>query len=103
MGAVNEQYPWPIKNALLCLKEVADRENGPGERAATIQATIAYAVEVVKGINSMKEPEPPSPDAVAKRAVREFVGGLADQVELLSTRLRAIADGEDEPFGDFGL
>jgi hypothetical protein len=103
MGAVNLSEPWPIKNAIACLKEVRERESDQTEHGKTVQASMNYAIEVVKGINSMKEPEPPDPQLIAKMAVREFCRGLADQFELLGQRFAAIADGDGEPFGDFGL
>lgn len=91
---VRESEPWPIANAIACLKEVRDREAGDDERAETVRLSMEYAIEVVKGINSKREPQPPDPAEEARRAVRRFCGDLALAFEGLARGFESIADGE---------
>jgi hypothetical protein len=86
--------PWPIANAVACLKEVRDREAGDDERAEAVRLSMEYAIEVVKGINSMREPQPPDPAEEARRAVRQFCGDLAMAFENLARGFEMIANGE---------
>ena len=55
------QEPWPIANAIASLEEVCDREDGSSDpqRSETIRLAMNYAIEVVKGINTIREPQPP--------------------------------------------
>lgn len=89
-----ETEPWPIANAIACLKEVRDREAGDDAHAETVRLSMEYAIEVVKGINSMREPQPPDPAEEARRAVRRFCGDLALAFEGLARGFEDVANGE---------
>lgn len=100
MNATGKPEPWPIANALGCLRETRDREKGDDERSLAVQLSMEYAIEVVKGINSLREPQPPDPAEMARKAVRAFAGDIADALDNLASRMRDIADGyipEDTP------
>jgi hypothetical protein len=93
-GVKNE--PWPIANAIACLEEVRDRESGSNAdpaRAETVRLTIDYAIEVVKALNTMREPQPPDPAEEARKAVRKFAGELGQAIENLGLAMQDIADG----------
>jgi hypothetical protein len=90
---MNEKESWPIANAIACLKEVRDRENDGSERAETVRLSMEYAIEVVRGINSIREPQPPDPAEETRRAVREFCRELAQAFGNLGSAFEDIADG----------
>lgn len=94
-----EPEKWPIRNALACLRETRDREKGDDERSRAVQLSMEYAIEVVKGINSLREPQPPDPAEEARRAVRTFCGELGDAFENFGRAMHDIADGHI-PEGD---
>ncbi len=51
------EEPWPITNAIACLKDTMERETGvDDERSETIRLTLEYAIEVVKSINELRPP-----------------------------------------------
>ena len=85
--------PWPIANAIGCLKEVRDRKSGDEERDRTVELAMEYAIEVVRSINKLREPQPPDPAEEARRAVRTFCGELGDAFDNLGRAMRDIADG----------
>jgi len=85
--------PWPIANAIGCLKEVRDRETDGSERAETVRLAMDYAIEVVRSINALREPQPPDPAEEARRAVRKFCGELGNALENLGCAMNDIADG----------
>ena len=89
------QEPWPIANAIASLEEVCDREDGSSDpqRSETIRLAMNYAIEVVKGINTIREPQPPDPAEEARRAVRAFCRELGDALENLGRAMSDIADG----------
>lgn len=90
------EEPWPISNAIACLKDVRDREAGPGgdpDRAETIRLAMDYAIETVRGINKMRAPQAPDPAAEARRAVRQFCRDLGDAFTSLGTAFDDIACG----------
>jgi hypothetical protein len=89
-----ENEPWPIANAIACLKEVRDRESSDDARGEAVRLSMEYAIEVVKGINSMREPQSPDPAQEAQRAVRKFCGDLAMAFEGLARGFEDIASGE---------
>lgn len=89
--------PWPIANAISCLKEARDRKCGDTERERTIKAAMNYAIEVVKSINSLREPQPPSPEELSRRAVRTFCKELGLAVENLGRAFQDVAS-EDMPW-----
>ncbi len=94
-GPHRDQPPqWPIRNALACIKEVRDRERGDDPRSDTIALCMDYAREVILAINSLREPQPPSPAQEADRAVREFCRGLSQTLGQFGYALEAIAEGE---------
>ena len=87
--------PWPIANAIAALEEACDREN-PAEdpqRAETIRLAMDYAIEVVRGINQIREPQPPDPAGEARRAVRQFARAVGDAFRDLGAAFDDIADG----------
>jgi hypothetical protein len=86
--------PWPISNAIACLKEVRDRENDGSEHAETVRLAMDYAIEVVRSINKLREPQPPDPREEARKAVREFCRSLAGDFQNLGYALERIADGD---------
>lgn len=86
--------PWPIANAIACLKEVRDREQDGSERAETIRLAMEYAIETVKGINKLRPPQPPDPAEEAAKAVRMFCRDLAMAFASLADSFERIADGE---------
>ena len=89
----HEPEPWPIANAIGCLKEVRDRKSGDEERDRTVELAMEYAIEVVRSINRLREPQPPDPAEEARRAVRAFCGELGDAFDNLGRAMRDIADG----------
>jgi hypothetical protein len=93
MTEVNVDEPWAIRNALAQLEEARDRTGGEPERRKTIRLAMEYAIEVVKGINSISEPQPPDPKAEADRAVRRFCDELGYAFESLGHAFHEIADG----------
>jgi hypothetical protein len=90
-----ETEPWPIANAIAALEEARDREGAGSDpqRSETIRLAMDYAIEVVKGINTIREPQPPDPAGEARRAVRAFCGELGDALENFGRAMRDIADG----------
>lgn len=88
------EMPWPISNAIACLKEVRDREQDGSERAETIRLAMEYAIETVKGINSLRPPQPPDPAREAQKAVRAFCRDLGEAFRSLADGFERIADGE---------
>jgi transcriptional regulator with XRE-family HTH domain len=88
------QEPWPISNAIACLKEVRDREKGDDERGETVRLSMEYAIATVRGINQIRAPQPPDPAAEADRAVRRFCRDLGDAFENLGRAFADIADGD---------
>ena len=93
MSTPTPREPWPIANAIACLKETRDRKSGDPERDKTVELAMEYAIEVVKGINSMREPQPPDPAEEARRAVRQFARELGDAFRNLGEAFDDIADG----------
>lgn len=92
---------WPIRNALLCLREdMARTKDAADDYHHGVHMALAYAVEVIKGINSMKEPEPPDPAKAAGRAMRQYYAQMADAADTLAAELRVIAGG-DIPDGEW--
>ena len=88
------QEPWPIANAIAALKDVRDRERSrDDEHAETVRHAMDYAIEVVKGINTIREPQPPDPADVARKAVRQFCREMADAMQNLGSAMHDIADG----------
>ena len=93
MSTPTPQEPWPIANAIACLEETRDRKSGDLERDKTVELAMEYAIEVVKGINSLREPQPPDPAEEARRAVRQFARELGDAFRNLGDAFDDIADG----------
>jgi hypothetical protein len=85
--------PWPIANALEALKEMrsgADRtlSKQASERTTPdpvrdayqdgVDKAMDYAIEVVKGINEVRPPTPPTEEQIAAKAFRTLRHSLAD-------------------------
>lgn len=85
--------PWPIRNAIACLEEVRDREQTrldagqDDDRAQTIVLAMEYAIETVKGINTMRQPAPPPLKAELRRTARLLAYGMAEALSMASDRL----------------
>lgn len=87
--------PWPIANAIACLKDSKDRAPA-GPDGETIRLAMDYAVSIVESINELKPPTPPTPEEVARRAVQQFAGHMATALEELASGLRDIEVGRDD-------
>lgn len=90
----DRETPWPIANAIACLKEVRDRERDDSERAETVRLAMDYAIETVRSINRLKPPQPPDPAEEARKAVRAFCRDLGEAFRSLADGFDRIADGE---------
>jgi hypothetical protein len=90
-----EAEPWPIANAIAALEEARDRESHTDVtgRAETIRLAMNYAIEVVRGINQIREPQPPDPAEEARRAVRQFAREVGNALENFGRAMHDIADG----------
>jgi hypothetical protein len=93
--AAEQQEPWPIANALACLRETRDRDSRSDDpaRNETIKLAMNYAIEVVKGINSIRDPRM-SASLAADRAVREFARNVGRALQDLGQRFEDIGNGE---------
>jgi hypothetical protein len=100
--------PWPIANAIACLKEVRDREGKvrPGEEgdekaqvhAETLRLGMDYAIEVVRSINSLNPPVEPSQEEILQRAMRGLCKELGTAFENFGLALKDFAES-DYPAG----
>lgn len=93
-NSAEREAPWPITNAIACLKEVRDREQDGSERAETIRLAMDYAIETVRSINSLRPPQVPDPAEEARKAVRAFCRELGEAFRSLADGFDLIADGE---------
>lgn len=100
----DEAEPWPIANAIAGLKELRDRAEAhshsddvdPAEagKQVVIVKAMDYAIEVVKSINRLRPPVPPSPEDMAEKAVREFCKELGCLFKNLGGAFGDIASGD---------
>ena len=91
--------PWPIENALGKLQETRDSfENSnlrwySAEYSRGVFNAMNLAIEVVKGINTIREPQPPDPVREAEKAFRKLCMSFGESLEAFGLAMQDIGDG----------
>lgn len=94
----NLDKPWAIRNAIASLEETKRRCDSDSEGDRIIRAAMDYAVEVIKGINTIEPPKTLAPTEQLKSLGQTIVSAFNEGISDFIDRLKDWEERRETPF-----